>query len=173
MPLHRGDLNDVQWQNFTLLPTKRVLVDLPLTIRSSTAFYGFTARCAVGRFAGSVWVTRYGIEQLEWQRNRRWMKSTGGTFVDSTIVRAHQRAAAGTKGCPGQQSLSSRCSSKRHWDAQKAASAPKFIQPKAWANAVCLDGGTTQRSQRFATLNTLKVKRTGRGRPKQRPRYGG
>jgi len=36
-------------------------------------------------------------------------------------------------------------------------------------DAVCLDGGTTQRSQGFATLNTaLKVKRTGQGRPKQR-----
>jgi len=31
MPLHRGDLNDVQWQNFTCCRQKRVLVDLPLT----------------------------------------------------------------------------------------------------------------------------------------------
>jgi len=49
MPLHRGDLNDVQWQNFTPAADKRVLVDLPLTtLAIINGIYGFTARVRRG-----------------------------------------------------------------------------------------------------------------------------
>jgi len=75
MPLHRGDLNDVQWQNFTCCRQKRVLVDLPLTTLAIINGILWIHGCAVGRFAGSVWVTRYGIEPFyRWRSQGIWQE---------------------------------------------------------------------------------------------------
>jgi len=85
-------------------------------------------------------------------------------FVDSTIVRAHQQAAGEKRGTEqdNNRSVSSRCS-KRHWDAQRRLQHLHIRRRHGQTDAVCLDGGTTQRSQRIRHPNTaLKVKRTGR-----------
>jgi len=157
MPLHRGDLNDVQWQNFTAADkarTGRPAADHPCDHQRH--FMDSPHGCAVGRFAGSVWVTRYGIEpfyrwrsQGIWQEILNRLQQTADAadqidwevhFVDSTIVRAHQQAA-GAKGelNPGQQSLSVEQMQQEALGRSKGGFSTKIhIKPKAWANRCSL-----------------------------------
>ncbi len=67
MPLHRGDLNDAQWQKlYPLLPKKartgRPAADHPCDYQWH--FMDSPHGCAVERFARMLWVTWYGIESL-------------------------------------------------------------------------------------------------------------
>jgi len=190
MPLHRGDLNDVQWQNFTPAADKSVLVDLLTTLAIINGILWIHRTGALGRFAGSVWVTRYGIEPFyRWRSQGIWQEilnrlqqtagcgsnRLGGTFLSiapsSALINRQQQKRELN---PGQQSLSVEQMQQQEALGRKKGFSATNSHPSrrhGQTDAVCLDGGTTQRSQRIRHLNTaLKVKRTGQGRP-QRPRY--
>jgi len=153
------------------------MVDLPLTRHQRHFMDSPPHGCAVGRFAGSTWVTRYGIEytvssqgfwQEIWARLQQATDAAGsnltGRYIDSTIVRALiSRQREGTESgttiaqCRQMQQ-------QERWDAQKAASAPKFTSERhGQTDTVCLDG-LTQRSQKSSHHSMPLVKRTGQGK---------
>jgi len=124
-----------------LLPTK-VLVDLPLTTLAIINGFMDSPHGRRGRFAGSVWVTRYGIEPFPLALPRhlardpeslaadRWCCGSnrlGGTFVDSTIVRAHQQAA-GAKNWNWTTIAQCRADAARGTGRSKGGFSTKFIQ---------------------------------------------
>ena len=157
MPLHRGDLNDAQWQKlYPLLPKKartgrpaaghRAIINGILWIHRTGAPWDDLPECYGSRGTVSSRFYRWRAQGI-WQEilNRLQQNADAANqidwevhFIDSTIVRAHQHAAGAKRGNSIQDnnhSVLSFFSNKRHLDAQKGALVPKFTSnPMAWAN---------------------------------------
>jgi len=117
MPLHRGDLNDAQWQKLhPLLPKKartgrpaadhRVVIDgilwihrtgapwndLPAHYGSrgtvSSRFYRWRSQGIWQEILNRLQQTADAADQIDWEVH----------FIDSTIIRAHQHAAGAKRG---------------------------------------------------------------------------
>ena len=117
MPLHRGDLNDAQWQKLRpLLPTKartgrpaadhRVIINGILWIhRTGAPWDDLPARYGSrGNVSSRFYRWRY---QGIWQEILNRLQQSADAvnqidrfvhFIDSTIVRAHQHAAGAKRG---------------------------------------------------------------------------
>ena len=117
MPLHRGDLNDAQWQKlYPLLPKKartgrpaadhRAIINGILWIHRTGAPWDDLPECYGSRGTVSSRFYRWRAQGI-WQEilNRLQQSADAANqidwevhFIDSTIVRAHQHAAGAKRG---------------------------------------------------------------------------
>lgn len=117
MPLHRGDLNDAQWQKLhPLLPKKartgrpaadhRAIINGILWIHPTGAPWDDLPECYGSRGTVSSRFYRWRAQGIWQEILNRLQQSADATnqidwevhFIDSTIVRAHQHAPGAKRG---------------------------------------------------------------------------